>query len=326
MQLTQRQINLGLFSFLTILACAQLARGLFVDLPPAEIAGYSLGATVSIALAIAYWRGFDRARYLLVIIFSLIVGFAMRVENMDVLFDPIVLLPPIIALVVAGPLWVIGSAALSLAILLFRGGPDSVYAEVETLITYVILVGTMVFSRLATDSARDLAAAVAEAETARRQVEEQSQRLETRNQEMLKVLDELQQRNADQEQLLAENQQQRAALRELSVPILRVGNGTLVMPLVGALDDERISSAQQRALNSVEQLDAKRLLLDISGVPIVDSQVAQGIVTIVQALRLLGAEAILVGVRPEVAQAIVGLGLDLADIRSYSDVGEALSR
>jgi rsbT co-antagonist protein RsbR len=67
-------------------------------------------------------------------------------------------------------------------------------------------------------------------------------------------------------------------------------------------------------------------VLDITGVPIVDSQVAKGFLEVVQAARLLGSEAILVGIRPEVAQTVVGLGLDLRAIRTFSDLQSALAR
>jgi rsbT co-antagonist protein RsbR len=69
---------------------------------------------------------------------------------------------------------------------------------------------------------------------------------------------------------------------------------------------------------------AQLLLLDITGVPIIDTHVAQGLLAVVQATRLLGADSVLVGIRPEVAQTIVGLGLDLRGLHSYADLQIAL--
>lgn len=117
---------------------------------------------------------------------------------------------------------------------------------------------------------------------------------------------------------------QRDLIREMSVPVLPISRDTLVMPLVGALDSARLAQIQEQALGRLEATRARRLLLDITGVPVVDSQVAQGLLSVVQAARLLGAEAILVGIRPEVAQAIVGLGLDLGGVRTHSDLHSAL--
>jgi rsbT co-antagonist protein RsbR len=132
-------------------------------------------------------------------------------------------------------------------------------------------------------------------------------------------------RAARVEQALAEVEQQRAVVRELSVPILPVSQDTLVMPLVGALDSTRLHDIQERALAALEHSAARRLLLDITGVPVVDSQVAQGLLTVIQAARLLGAGVVLIGIRPEVAQAIVHLGIDLSNVETTTDLRTALN-
>jgi anti-anti-sigma regulatory factor len=137
-------------------------------------------------------------------------------------------------------------------------------------------------------------------------------------------LEELEARAAAQERLLEENRQQRAIIQGLSVPVLPVSADTLIVPLVGALDTERLQTLQSRALHALERSTAQRLILDISGVPLVDSQVAQGLLAVVQQARLLGAEAVLVGIRPEVAQALVGIGVDLRRMRTYRDLEAAL--
>lgn len=107
---------------------------------------------------------------------------------------------------------------------------------------------------------------------------------------------------------------QRATISEMSIPILPLSSSTLVMPLVGDLDGARLELAQMRALSSIETMGAHYLILDITGVPVVDTMVAKGILMIVQTVRLLGCQVILAGIRPEVAQTIVSLGIDLQDI------------
>ncbi len=149
--------------------------------------------------------------------------------------------------------------------------------------------------------------------------------VERRTQELKRVLEEVQVRADEQERLLAENERQREAIRELSVPVLPISETTMVMPIVGVLDDSRLSMLQERALLAIERSSARQVLLDITGVPMVDSQVAQGMLKVVQAAQLLGAEVVLIGVRPEVAQAIVSLGIDLSGMRTYSDLQTALS-
>jgi anti-anti-sigma regulatory factor len=140
------------------------------------------------------------------------------------------------------------------------------------------------------------------------------------------ALHDIRQRADEQARLLTENAQQRDYIREMSVPVLPIRSDTLVMPLVGALDSARLVHIQEQALGRLEATRARHLLLDITGVPVVDTQVAQGLIRVVQSARLLGASVILVGIRPEVAQSIVGLGIDLSGIRTHSTLQSALGQ
>ena len=118
---------------------------------------------------------------------------------------------------------------------------------------------------------------------------------------------------------------QRTALRQLSVPILPLTETTLVMPLVGEFDTDRLSLAKEQALQALERMAAHYLIVDITGVPIIDSPVAHGLIQIVRAARLLGAEVVLVGMRPEVAETIVGVGIDLDSTVSCSTLQDGIS-
>jgi anti-anti-sigma regulatory factor/HAMP domain-containing protein len=146
------------------------------------------------------------------------------------------------------------------------------------------------------------------------------QRVADRTVALETALDEVQTRAVEQERLLAQNTRQSETIRGLSVPVLPISRHTLVMPLVGELDSARLQLIQEQALKALEHSSARCLVLDITGVPIVDSQVAQGFLSVVQAARLLGAKVMLVGIRPEVAQSIVGLGLDIQGIQTSSDL------
>ncbi len=108
------------------------------------------------------------------------------------------------------------------------------------------------------------------------------------------------------------------------MPVIPINASTLVMPLIGALDTARLRQLRERALHAITRAHARYLVLDITGVSVIDSQIAQGIIATVQATRLLGTEALLVGVRPEVAQAIVALGVDLHGMRTFADLQAAL--
>jgi anti-anti-sigma regulatory factor len=108
--------------------------------------------------------------------------------------------------------------------------------------------------------------------------------------------------------------QQTATLAELSTPLLTISDTTVVMPLVGAIDSQRIQQIMENLLTGVAQSHAKAVILDITGVPIVDTQVASALLRASQAVSLLGSQVILTGIRPEVAQTLVGLGVELRGI------------
>ncbi|MBO9312273.1 MAG: STAS domain-containing protein [Chloroflexus sp.] len=139
------------------------------------------------------------------------------------------------------------------------------------------------------------------------------------------ALRDLEQRAAEQARLLAENEQQRQVIRELSVPVLPVRTTTLVMPLIGALDTARLADMQRQALAQIEHTGARELLIDVTGVPVIDTQVAKGVIQLVEAARLMGTHVTLVGIRPEVAQTLVTLGIDLRGIRTFSTLQAALN-
>src|SRR5262249_19392339 len=101
---------------------------------------------------------------------------------------------------------------------------------------------------------------------------------------------------------------------------------TLVMPLIGALDSTRLALMQAQALRAIERSRTRQLILDITGVPVIDTQVALGLTQLVQAARLLGTKVDIVGIRPEVAQTLVGFGTELQAMRTCSNLQAALDR
>lgn len=129
--------------------------------------------------------------------------------------------------------------------------------------------------------------------------------------------EEAQQRSAEQ---LATIERQQNLIEELSIPILPLTSHTFVMPLIGTLDSKRLTLARDRALTTISAARARYLLLDITGVPVIDAPVAEGLLALVQAARLLGVEVVVVGVRPEVAQAMIALGIPLDDVVTRSSL------
>lgn len=106
-------------------------------------------------------------------------------------------------------------------------------------------------------------------------------------------------------------QAQSLALQEVSTPLLAISEGIVIMPLVGAIDSQRAQQINEALLQGVSARAARVAIIDITGVGVVDTQVANALVRAAQAVRLLGAQIVLTGIRPEVAQTLVGLGVDL---------------
>jgi DNA-binding LacI/PurR family transcriptional regulator/anti-anti-sigma regulatory factor len=113
-------------------------------------------------------------------------------------------------------------------------------------------------------------------------------------------------------------------VRELGSPIIPLLPHVLLVPLIGAIDSMRAQQITTAVLEQVSEQQAETVLLDITGVPIVDTQVANSLMHTTQAAMLLGARVIMVGIRPEIAQSLVGLGIDLHNLVSYSSLATAI--
>jgi rsbT co-antagonist protein RsbR len=114
--------------------------------------------------------------------------------------------------------------------------------------------------------------------------------------------------------------EQQAAIRELSTPVLQVRDRLLILPIIGVIDSVRAKQITEQLLRSIRNARAKVVVIDITGVPNVDSRVAGHIVQTVDAARLLGATAIVTGIAPEIAQTLVTLGVDLRKMNTVGDL------
>jgi anti-anti-sigma factor len=107
---------------------------------------------------------------------------------------------------------------------------------------------------------------------------------------------------------------QRETLRELSTPLIPISERVVIMPLIGTIDSQRAQIVMETLLQGVAQHQAALVILDITGVQVVDTQVAQTFIQAAQAVRLLGAQVMLTGIQPQIAQTLVQLGVDLSGI------------
>jgi len=114
-------------------------------------------------------------------------------------------------------------------------------------------------------------------------------------------------------------------IAEISTPVIRVWDGILALPIIGTLDSSRTQVVMENLLQEIVATGSSIAILDISGVPAVDSLVAQHLIKTVAATRLMGAECIISGIRPEIAQTVVHLGIDLSNIITKSSLASALA-
>jgi rsbT co-antagonist protein RsbR len=111
---------------------------------------------------------------------------------------------------------------------------------------------------------------------------------------------------------------------ELSTPVMQVWQGVVVAPLIGSLDSNRTQQFMERLLNRIVETNSPVALVDITGVPTIDTQTAQHLIETISAVRLLGAQVVLTGVRPAIAQTLVHLGIDLSDIITRASLSAGL--
>lgn len=119
-------------------------------------------------------------------------------------------------------------------------------------------------------------------------------------------------------------ERQQEEILELSSPVVQVWDGVLAVPLIGTLDSYRTQQVTETILEAVVATRSEQVILDITGVPTVDTQVAHHLLKTVAALRLMGAEAIVSGIRPQIAQTMVHLGVDLGQVVTKARLSDAL--
>jgi rsbT co-antagonist protein RsbR len=123
------------------------------------------------------------------------------------------------------------------------------------------------------------------------------------------------------EELISEQAEQ---LLELSTPVVKLWQGVVAVPLVGTLDSARAQVVMEKLLQNLVDTESTYAIIDITGVPAVDTQVAQHILKTVVAARLMGAECVISGIRPQIAQTIVALGIEFGDIATKATLADAL--
>ena len=322
MTVKQRPVALALLSFLTISTALVLVSELINQGLAFQTMLTMVALLLEIAVLYAYWKGWEPARYVIVILTTLFVAFGTQEPFITQQFSITLFIPPALALILATPVWVVGSMLVGYVTLLVRGeilisqgaaaGP-SVYADPGTFLICAIIIGGIVLGRLITDTALNAAR-----EHARR-AEDEKTRTETQAKALAEA-NELMNIQLDQQQQLLD------LVATLETPAVPLAEGVLFAPLVGHIDSRRAQALTARLLKSADEQRAHMVILDVSGVSMMDTAVAQALISTTQALRLLGCEVTLSGISPAVAMTLIHLGVNLDGIATARGPQDALAQ
>ena len=128
----------------------------------------------------------------------------------------------------------------------------------------------------------------------------------------------------EQRRLEGERAKQAALIMEMSTPVMRLWDNIILLPVIGLVDSKRVQLIMETALQKILDYQAKVLILDIQGVPAVDSAVANHLIQITKATRLMGCTCIVTGISPEISQALVNLGIELGDILTQATLKDGV--
>jgi rsbT co-antagonist protein RsbR len=318
MKFTQRRVTLGLLgllsgaSFLTSLM-------LILEITAGTGSAYDLSVTITTSIAclviismlVAYWRGWELARYVVLLAVSFVIGLTTPEPFVTQSASITIFIPAALALILATPGWVIGSAAVTYMILLVRAGGVGTYANPVTVIITIIVISSIVLGRLIT-------------ETAQHNAEEQASRADAEKARVAEQARELAEANELLGQQLEQQQQLLNLVTTLEATAVPLADGVLFVPIVGHIDTRRAQVLTNRLLEDVSAQRAHLVVLDISGVTMMDTSVARALMNTTQAIRLLGCEVTLSGISAAVAITLIHLGINLEGIATARSPQEAL--
>jgi len=310
-RITQRQGAIGILGLQAVLSLLFFISQLLSESTLATKIGTGGGGLLMLGLVVAYIRGWEYARHTAIIITTLLTALLVPEPYVSEQVAFSIMVPPVLALILTSPAWVLGSTLVIFAGLIIRAGGSGVYADPLTLLGVAALVGGMLLARSIADTAQRAAHENAlRADAERAKAEERAARLD----EASKKLEE-------------ELKRQRSLLElveSLETPVARLADRVLFAPVVGHIDTRRADMLMRRLLETVHDQRAKMLIIDIAGVAMVDTSVASALVRAVQGLRMLGCEVIVSGISAPVASSLVQLGASLGDIRTVRSPEEAL--
>jgi rsbT co-antagonist protein RsbR len=263
------------------------------------------------AMLFGAWRRWPWINQINVVIASLITALLLVNPARDIQFSPVVFAPMGVAVVVTSANWTLGCALAVLAAVVLRSGGQGPFVRLDYLLCYLFVAGCLYLGRLILEQAQIQAGLALSAATAERQLAEQYA------QDARTYAADLEARGHQQHRLLE-------TLAALETPAIEVSPQVLLAPIVGHFDAQRADSLTTRLLSAIAARRIHTLILDITGLALLDAAVAEQLVLLARGVRLLGATVIISGISPDSATALVQLGANLGDVRTTSTPADAL--
>lgn len=308
---THRTVVLSLFGLLSLGSCVALVTTLFLPNPdPAALMVMSGSIIANLLLLGLYGRGWESARYLYLIFTTILVGSVPHITHDQWFY---VVLPPAVAGVLAGPGWVVGTAVLGYLLILVQSGGEGPGTSLAAAIFLSLIVGTISIGQWLTSVARRTAEQHAQAaQEAQACAEAQAAELAF----------------ASEQQALQLEQQRRLLelVATLETPAIQLADGVFIAPLTGQFDEDRLHRLMSQLLETAHSQRANLIILDLAGVPALDSAIAHGLREVVQALRLLGCTVILSSLSSIAAQMLSQEGWLATEVVTVRSPQEALER
>jgi rsbT co-antagonist protein RsbR len=314
LSINQRQSTIAILGLQLSASALVLGLALLLQLDIVTIAGAIVGVLAYAGLLVAYWRGQEWAQLAAVLLTTVLTAYVMIIDSrLTSVFSPAFFVPPVLALIMTGPLTVLG-VGLSMQIALLVGlgfTAANPYADPVRIVMVLLAVMGMALARIVLNTFREQARQ--EAVGARQAQHEAEQQADLARQHAEQIA----QQFAEQSRLIE-------LVQVLETPSITVSDGVLLAPIVGNLDSTRAARLIERLLHDISVRRTRLLIIDISGVPEVDTQVAQALFRLVSAVRLLGTQVVLTGISAIVAQSITTLGLSFEQVATARSPQEAL--
>jgi len=313
MKVTQRTVTVALLGLLVVLTLLVLLSELITGTYTNQIISTAGGLVLIAALFYLYWRGWEPARYIVLMLITLLVALSPQEPFITQQASLTIFIPGALALILATPAWVAGTTIFVYVTLLIRAGGQGVYANPITFALCGIVIGSIILGRLITDTAQRAAEENAQnAEQQRQIAEAQARELSEANELMSTQLDQ-------QAQLLD-------LVATLETPAVPLADGVLFAPIVGHIDTRRAQALTTRLLHEASAQRARLVVLDITGVTVIDTSVAKALLNTTRALQLLGCQVTVSGISASVAITLTQLGIQLQNVATARSPQEALAQ